>query len=135
MMRCKGLLLWVPLAISLTTCIERSREEPLDLKSPSSEFTVRVYESEFTDFTHLAGIVYFDLRNDRGQTIASERTRASTVSKWSVGWVPRQDTIIFNSRDIGVLAWSCSALGFVPVETNDEIMAVADSIHVMKYGQ
>jgi hypothetical protein len=82
----------------------------------------------------MAGIVYLDLFDVRGQKLASERTNASTVSAWSVGWLPGTDTLILNSRDIGVLAWSCGSSGFMDIMPDSAVQQAAVKLHSTKYG-
>jgi hypothetical protein len=119
----------------LAGCGLDGREAPTLLRSPSGAWDVRVYESEFGDFTHLAGIVYLDLMDAKGRKIDSQRTEASTNSRWAVGWLIGTDTLVLNSRDIGVRAWWCDGSGFTEVGLDSAVQRTAEEILQTKYGQ
>jgi len=50
--------------------------------------------------------VRFNIYNLKGQLLTSLQTGASDYSKWAVAWHPTNDTIILNSSDIGIYAYS-----------------------------
>ena len=119
----------------LAGCGRDVREAPNVMRSPSGAWDVRIYESEFSDFTHLAGIVYLDLIDAKGRKVDSQRTAASTNSKWAVGWLVGTDTLVLNSRDIGVRAWRCDGSGFAEVELDSAMQRMAERVLEAKYGR
>jgi hypothetical protein len=64
----------------------------------------------------------------------SIQTGASDYSKWAVGWYRDRDTLVLNSRDIGIYAYSVSkANGLTGLKTTEDIKLQAELIFNQKY--
>ncbi len=76
-----------------------------DLPSPSKKYLITATVDEGTSTVKL------HLKDAKGQSISSLRTRASDVMKWALGWMPDSDTIVLYSADAGTLAYTIAPTG------------------------
>lgn len=76
-----------------------------DLKSPSGKYLLTATVDRNTSTVRL------HLKDPKGQPLASQRTTASDVMKWALGWMPAADTVVLYSSDAGTLCYAVTPAG------------------------
>ena len=79
--------------------------------------------------------VQLNLFNKEGNKLFSLQTKVSDNMKWAIGWYPKCDTIVLNSKDVGVYAWRIGEdkKQLEEITISPEINTIADSIFKNKY--
>ena len=104
------------------------RMPPDAIHSPDGLFILFVYHDH--PFRKTVGLILYDSSYHK---LDSFDTRASVKSKWVVGWSAK-DTIVFNSRDIGLHVLLVSgAGGFTKLPSTPRAKQFSDSLLKAKY--
>ncbi|OCX50716.1 hypothetical protein BEL04_18425 [Mucilaginibacter sp. PPCGB 2223] len=89
--------------MTIAGCEPRTVDE---LILPGKHYILKCHINEDTKDKKKWRCVRLKLYNIQGQLLTSLQTGASDYSKWAVAWHPVNDTIILNSQDIGIYAYS-----------------------------
>jgi len=74
------------------------------------------------------------LYNNDNHLVDTVQTGASFDQKYVLGWYPGKDTIILNSKDIGIYAWRVSNKGkFESIAATAEIESEANKLFNAMY--
>jgi len=102
-------------------------------ESPSRKYyfitTVNRTDKSKQDYADLI----LNLYNSNGEFLSALNTNASDFSKWVVDWEKRNDTIILNSSDIGILAWRIENGKLQRIELNADLKNQAAELKQEKY--
>ena len=75
------------------------------------------------------------LEHRNGGALSAVQTSASDGQKWAVGWMPKGETIVLQSSDIGTQAFSVQSNGMNQITVTPEIEARAQQLKQAKYGK
>jgi len=117
--------------LSLCSCRKTKNEAII---SPSKHYQLQFSINESNvDLTKYKCII-LKLYNSHRELLSTLQTGASDYSKWSIGWHPVNDTIIFGSRDIGNYAYRIvNSKSLEQIKITPEFNRLADSIFNKKY--
>jgi hypothetical protein len=115
------------LFLILCNCQRRAREiRPI--QSPSGNYSIVAVVNKSSKSEENYAIVSIELFSREGIKLSELNTHASDFSKWAVGWDAFNDTLILNSRDIGVKAWEIEQNEFKEVFASEAIQNRAAEI-------
>ena len=117
--------------IFLFSCTHNANEVFI---SPSKHFKLQydVNQSQ-TDVTKYK-CIRLKLYNEKEELLDTLQSDVSTYSKWAMAWHPENDTIILNSRDVGIYAYKIvGAKKLVNIKITPKLNLLADSIFNKKY--
>ena len=111
----------------LCNCQGRVKESS-PIQSPSGKYSIIASVNQPSTSEENFEIVFIKLYSREGIKLSELNTRASDLSKWAVGWDAFNDTLILNSRDIGILAWKIEQNDFKEVFASEAIQNRAAEI-------
>lgn len=123
----------VILIVCVCSCL-RTTMPPEFLPSPSGLYKLKVEINKSKADKTKYDCILLTLFDSSGRQMTQIQTGASDNMKWAVAWYPDKDTVIVNSRDIGIYAYKVEnpdRLKAVPVD--QDISLFADRILQMKY--
>ncbi|MFM9984180.1 MAG: hypothetical protein ACKVOK_03060 [Flavobacteriales bacterium] len=115
------------LVVILYNCQGRVKESS-PIQSPSGKYSIIACVNQPSTSEENFAIVLIKLYSREGIKLSELNTQASDFSKWAVGWDTFNDTLILNSRDIGVLAWKIEQNEFKEVFASEAIQNRAAEI-------
>lgn len=124
-------VLFIILLILLCNCRGRMKETK-SIHSPSGKYSIIASVNDPPTSDENFAIVLITLYSKEGIKLSELNTHASDFSKWAVGWDTFNDTLILNSRDIGVLAWHIKQNAFEEVFVSEAIQNRATDIFETK---
>ena len=121
------------LTICFTSCFYMRKPAEI-ISSPSGLYKLKIdLNNNKVDKTKYA-CVLLKLYDKDFKEVTTLQTGASNNMKWAVGWYQNKDTIIVNSKDMGVSAYHLTQqnqLDTIPL--TQDINSIADSIFQKKY--
>lgn len=119
------------LAVILSNCRGRVKELG-PIRSPSGNYSIIASVNQPSGAEENSAFVMIELYSQEGIKRSELNTHASDFSKWAVGWDAFHDTLILNSRDIGVFAWKIEQNDFVEVFVSEAIQKRATELFTAK---
>ncbi len=103
------------------------------VKSNSQEVSP---SENYSFYTSIENFIIIHLVNQNKDEISVIDTRASDVMKWAIGWMPKKDTIVLYSSDIGSYAYIIENQKLIKLEhLTKEMCLRANNLYEKKYNK
>ena len=119
--------------LALSSCLYM-REPAEIISSPSGLYKLKIDLNKGKADKAKYDCVLLTLYDKDFKEITKLQTRASNNIKWAVGWYPNKDTIIVNSKDIGIYAYHLMDTKHLDTITvTNDTNSIAETILQKKY--